>query len=439
MQTCDVYVNISPEEKDILFHTCKSVLYHKDQAWQKKGESPVDIGMGSFDGAEKCDLVGLYLLYLLQKLRAKSGLFRDDGLAVCALPARQIEKVKKDICNIFKKEGLDITIDANLKIVDFLDVELNLNTGTHRPFTKPNNIIQYIHLHSNHPPSIKKNIPLAVQKRLSMLSSNEDIFNQAAPLYQNALNKSGYTHNLVYEKQQETFKKRIRRKHITWFHPPFSQNVKSNVGHDFLKILDSSFPPSHILRKSLNRNTVKVSYRTMPNMKSVISKHNSKVLRESRPAKLEDGETGCSCQLVKRTKNIDDCLLEGQCKKSNVIYQAKVTNQTTGNTETYTGLTSTKWKIRYGNHKASFEKRKLEDYTELSKHIWKLKDQSIDHSLSWKILAQGQPYNPIVKKCKLCLLEKYYIMFKPDGASLNSRNEFTSKCRHAAKFLVSNG
>ena len=395
--------------------------------------------MGSFDGAEKCDLICLYLLYLLRNIKANVGLYRDDGLAACALSGRETEKVKKEICKIFKKEGLDITIDANLKVVDFLDVELNLITGTHRPFTKPNNIVQYIYMHSNHPPCIKKNIPIAVQKRLSMLSSNEDIFNQAAPLYQEALSKSGYTHILCFENPQVNTKKRIRRKGITWFHPPFSQNVKTDIGHKFLKILDSSFPTGHTLRKTLNRNTVKVSYRTMPNMKQVISKHNSKVLKEVRPAKPEEGGTGCSCQLVKRTKNKDDCLLGGECKRSNVIYQATVTSNNTGDTDTYTGLTSNSWKIRYGNHKQSFEKRKLEDYTELSKHIWKLRDQSTDHAISWKILAQAQPYNPILKKCRLCLMEKYFIIFKPDGASLNSRTEFTSKCRHASKFLISNG
>ena len=362
------------------------------------------------------------------------------GWQFAPVSPRETEKVKKEICKIFKKEGLDITIDANLKIVEFLDVELNLNTGTHRPFIKPNNIIQYIHSHSNHPPSIKKNVPLAVQKRLSTLSSNEAIFNEAVPLYQNALNKSGYNHILVYENPQDNpTKNRIRRKNITWFHPPFSQNVKTNVGQKFLRILDSCFPSEHRLRKLLNRNTVKVSYRTMPNMKQVISKHNSKVLRQVRPARPEDGDNGCSCQLVKRTKNIEDCLLEGQCKKSNVIYQATVTSHDTGASETYTGLTSNSWKIRYGNHNASFNKRELETHTELSKHIWNLKDRSVNYSISWKILAQGQPFNPTIKKCRLCLLEKYYIIFKPNGATLNSRTEFTSKCRHAAKFLIVNG
>ena len=167
--------------------------------------------MGAYDGAEKCDIVGLYLLYLLRHLPLTPGLFRDDCLAVSVQTRRQTEQSKKEICRIFKAEGLDITIEANLKIVDFLDVELNLNEGTHKPFSKPNNTILYVDSKSNHPPSIKKNIPLAVQKRLSILSSNEDIFNESAPQYQEALYKAGYTHELKYK-----FKAKKKRQQHKW-------------------------------------------------------------------------------------------------------------------------------------------------------------------------------------------------------------------------------
>ena len=175
------YTSISEEQKDILFHTSMSLLYYKGQAWVKKGTSPFDIGMGGYDGAEKCDLVGLYLLSLIKHLLKEAGLFRDDGLAVSRLTKRENENVKKEIREIFRKEGLEITIDVNLKVVEFLDVELDLNNGTHKPFIKPNNTILYVDVNSNHPKSITKNIPLGIQKRISLLSSNETIFWAAAP------------------------------------------------------------------------------------------------------------------------------------------------------------------------------------------------------------------------------------------------------------------
>ena len=39
-----------------------------------------------------------------------------------------------------------------------------------------------------------------------------------------------------------------------------------NIGQKFLNLLDSCFPIGHELRQMINRNTVKISYSTMPNM-----------------------------------------------------------------------------------------------------------------------------------------------------------------------------
>jgi hypothetical protein len=143
--------------------------------------------------------VGLYLLSLLEPLPMEVGLFRDDGAALSRLTKKENEKLKQEIIRIFKKEGLDITINVNLKVIEFLDVECDLNTGTYKPFTKPNNTILYIDVNSKYPQSMKKNNPLSVQKHLSLLSSNEEIFNLASPKYQEALDKAGYKHKLVYD------------------------------------------------------------------------------------------------------------------------------------------------------------------------------------------------------------------------------------------------
>ena len=75
--------------------------------------------------------------------------------------------------------------------------------------------------------------------------------------------------------------------------------------------------------------------------------------------------------------------------------------------------------------------------TELSKHIWHLKDAKIGFSLTWKILKQAAPFNPASNRCDLCLWEKYFIICRADLASLNKRNEHVTSCRHARKFLLS--
>ena len=53
---------------------------------------------------------------------------------------------KKTIQNIFKDKYFYIVTKCNLKIVDYLDVTLNLNDGTYRPFHKTNEETNYIHV-----------------------------------------------------------------------------------------------------------------------------------------------------------------------------------------------------------------------------------------------------------------------------------------------------
>ena len=132
--------------------------------------------MGSYDGAEICDKVGLYMLSKLQNLNLNIGLYRDDGLATGFQTPRQLDIIKKKLCKIFKDNGLSITIQANLKVVNFLDVTLDLNTGLYKPFMKPNDIPVYVDMKSNHPPSILKNIPAAVNKRVSKIPANQKFF-----------------------------------------------------------------------------------------------------------------------------------------------------------------------------------------------------------------------------------------------------------------------
>ena len=61
----------------------KSFLFDKTSTWVKKGNNSLfDVMMGSFDGAEICEFVELFLLNQLSTVIDKSsvGLYRDDGL-----------------------------------------------------------------------------------------------------------------------------------------------------------------------------------------------------------------------------------------------------------------------------------------------------------------------------------------------------------------------
>ena len=88
-------------------------------------------------------------------------------------PVDDWKRIKKDFQKIFRENDLNIVSKCNLKIIDYLDVTLNLLNTTYKAFSKPNNEINYIHKESNHPPSIIKQVPFSIKSRLSNLSSSE--------------------------------------------------------------------------------------------------------------------------------------------------------------------------------------------------------------------------------------------------------------------------
>ena len=107
--------SITEEKKHIILHTKKALLYDRDKPWTKRTNSDFDVTMGSYDGAETCELVGLYILSQLIRLDINIGSYRDEGLAVCRKTPRQTERIKKEICKIFTENSLKITVEAPTK------------------------------------------------------------------------------------------------------------------------------------------------------------------------------------------------------------------------------------------------------------------------------------------------------------------------------------
>ena len=153
------------QNTDITMHSRKSILLHNRSPWVKKDNDGVfDVTMGSFDGAEVCELVGLFILNdLANKYGTNNiGLCRDDRLAIFKnRTGPQAERTRKEIARCFKEHGLKITIQSNLKSVDYLDITLNLTNGLFQPFRKPNDEPLYINTKSNYPPTVIKQIPAA--------------------------------------------------------------------------------------------------------------------------------------------------------------------------------------------------------------------------------------------------------------------------------------
>ena len=77
---------------------------------------------------------------------------------------------------------------------------------------------------------------------------------------------------------------------------PFFISVKTKIGQEFLRILDTSFPQNNPLKKLLNRNTVKISYKCMPSMAQAVSRHNTKLARQDE-AQVQPARS-CNCNGV---------------------------------------------------------------------------------------------------------------------------------------------
>ena len=434
-------IDISDNELQVILHSRKSLLFSDDRAWAKKDNNDLfDVTMGSHDGAEVCELVGLFALAQLPaKYRQdNTGLYRDDGLAVFTNSSGSAaDRIKKDLAKRFKELGLRITVEANLKIANFLDVTFNLNTGKYYPYRKPDNNPLYIHRSSNHPPHILKNLPAAISKRLTEISSDEETFKNAAPIYDDALKASGYTERLVYANNSQTsqppkqrqLRKRTRR--ITWFNPPYNKSVKTNVGRKFLQLIDIHFPLGSKLHKIFNRNTVKVSYSCMENIGTILKHHNTRIRNEANRNKKPSSKR-CNC------RRPDECPLRGHCLTSGIVYRATVTTDDSTTPMHYIGSTDTTFKQRYANHKASITHPTKANQTALSKYVWTLKRNNVHYTINWEILQRAPAYCPGTKRCDLCTTEKLFIARAEKKSLLNKRSELLSRCRHRNKFCLSN-
>ena len=211
--------------------------------------------------------------------KSSVGLYRDDGLAAINNEnGPKLHRISKDIIALFKKEGLSITIETNLIETDFLDVTFNLATKKYSPFRKANNTPLYINAFSNHPPTIIKQLPKMISKRISDLSCNKDEFDKVKSVYESALKDSGQFSSMSYNNSNTPNARINRNRKVIWFNPPYSQNVKTNIGKLFIKLMRKHFRKNSKYHKIFNLNTLKLSYCLTTNVGNIIKQHNSKVL-----------------------------------------------------------------------------------------------------------------------------------------------------------------
>ena len=177
-------------------------------------------------------------------------------------------------------------------------------------------------------------------------------------------------------------------------------------------MLKKHFPKANPLSKIFNNNTIKISYSCTRGMKSIISSHNKQILTP------KNKQVGCNC----RVKN--SCPLENKCLKSQLIYQAGVTNTLDNEYKYYLGLAETTFKEQYSNHKSSFKNENSKNSTELSKYVWSLRENNKIPSIKWKIVKIV--YSKATSSfCILYLIEKLFILNAlGDDKCLNKKNNY---------------
>ena len=130
------------------------------------------------------------------------------------------KKSKRTYVKFLKIESLNITIETNFDITEYLDVTFTLKTGKY--YLYRNKIIVYynivIHKQSKHLPSIVKRIPSIISKQLSDISSDKEYSDKAAPIYNDALKNSDFSPTV--------HTRRHTGRNSIWFNLPFSSNVK---------------------------------------------------------------------------------------------------------------------------------------------------------------------------------------------------------------------
>ena len=96
----------------------------------------------------------------------------------------------------------------------------------------------------------------------------------------------------------------------------------------------------------------------MPNIKNIISTHNKKIINPP-----QDNITR-TCNCIKKHQ----CPLNEKCLTNNALYKASITpNEENLETKIYYGVSETAFKLRYANHKKTFNNIKYQTYTKLSK------------------------------------------------------------------------
>ena len=113
------YIKVSNEDKVIIKHARKSLLFTDQQTQIKKDIRLFDVTMGSYDGTKVCVLVGIFVFYQLslEYNKNKPDLYRGNSLTVSKnISDEQAGKMKARFQKIFRKNDINITVNVISKL-----------------------------------------------------------------------------------------------------------------------------------------------------------------------------------------------------------------------------------------------------------------------------------------------------------------------------------
>lgn len=127
--------------------------------------------------------------------------------------------------------------------INYLDVTYNWDKNISKPFLKESNKTIQIKIHSNHPPSILRYLPILLEKRVSKTLSDKDIFNKSIETRKDDLKWSDFKEesNCIPPENNNRKRKRKRKWKVIWFSPPYSRSVKTNIAKTLLRRISKHF------------------------------------------------------------------------------------------------------------------------------------------------------------------------------------------------------
>ena len=122
---------------------------------------------------------------------------------------------------MFKQKGLQLIMECNLKVVNYLEVALGLNDGSYRSYRKPNDETHYSHIHRS--PTVYKQATSTVhQNALITFTIIKRYIYERETYYEQRLTACGYNKKLTYQQQRENIENirnigENRKRNIIWF------------------------------------------------------------------------------------------------------------------------------------------------------------------------------------------------------------------------------